>query len=738
MLYDYLPFLLLVCIVVIGVCFFLDRRKKIWLLLVCALLIGSSYKMMDQFCHRTQATAGNFSGEVTIAKKQLVDGDRYKAIVTANGESFALNYTIQTEQEQLDLKKLQCGDVLQITGVLTKPENNRNPNQFNYRMYLKRQGIFWELDAEQLTMTNQHVTKLRFAFQNLRQSLLNQIEQGFSKQTAGYMQALLLGDKARLSAEVYQEYQQLGIVHLLAISGLHINLFSGIVFFILIRLGTTREKAAFILCIFLPLYALLAGANPPVLRAAIMGMLVFAGIIGSKRWSGLVCLCVAGLLFFFWRPNVLYEVGFQLSFTVSFAIILSSRIWLERYQHFFTKSLAISFISIFAAAPIMMFHFYEFSIMGLFFNLLYVPLFSFLLLPLCLINLLVWPFLPLHAFCAQILDQLFVWTEKWTDFFSRFPLQTIVTGRPDFWQLLLFIGLTWLIFYMFENRRSVKPFIVLYVLLILAARMPLHGQVLFIDVGQGDSILIRLPFGKGDYLIDTGGQVVFEKEAWAKQKDPFAIGKDILVPTLKAAGISELDKVFLTHSDADHIGAYQDLIKEINIDTIYKTRGAESKKLMAEALAASPTVKIVDVIQGMEFQMAGQYFQVLAPKEEVGEGGNDDSIVLYAELDQKRWLFTGDLEAAGEKGLLEQGMIQDVDIMKVGHHGSKTSTTNTWLQATNPEIAVISCGFENRFGHPHQETLQALEKNHTMIYRTDEQGAIQYQFGKGFMTTLVP
>ncbi len=694
--------------------------------------------MIDQFLHMTQVAAGDFDREVIIAKKQQVDGDRYKAIVTANGESFALGYTIQTEQEQRAFKELQYGDVLHVKGALTKPENNRNPDQFNYRTYLERQRIFWELEATQITKTNQHATKLSYLFQNTRQTILNQLEQGFSKRTSSYMQALLLGDKTGLSQEVYQEYQQLGVVHLLAISGLHINLFSGLVYFIFIRLGITRERAAFILCLFLPLYAVLAGANPPVLRAAIMGMLTFMGVMWSKKWSGLICLCIAGLLFFFWRPNVLYEAGFQLSFAVSFAIILSSRIWLGRYQHFFTKSLAISFVSTFAAAPIMMFHFYEFSMIGLLFNLFYVPLFSVLILPLCLINMLVWPLQPLHFLCASILDQLLIWTEKLTSFFSHFPLQTIVTGRPDFWQMLLFLGITWLIFYMFEKRRSVKLLLVVYLLLLVAVRMPLHGQILFIDVGQGDSILIRLPLGQGDYLIDTGGQVVFEKEAWAKRKDPFTIGKDVLVPTLKAAGISKLDKIFLTHSDADHIGAYQDLIKEIDIDTLYKTSGSENKTLMAEALAANPTIKVVNVVQGMEFEAAGQYFQILAPKSEGGNGGNDDSIVISAILDQKRWLFTGDLEAAGEQALLEQGIIQDTDILKVGHHGSKTSTTSTWLKVADPEVAVISCGLENRFGHPHQETLQALEKNNTIIYRTDEQGAIQYQFGKGFITTLVP
>ncbi|EJB4752739.1 DNA internalization-related competence protein ComEC/Rec2, partial [Listeria monocytogenes] len=184
---------------------------------------------------------------------------------------------------------------------------------------------------------------------------------------------------------------------------------------------------------------------------------------------------------------------------------------------------------------------------------------------------------------------------------------------------------------------------------------------------------------------------------------------------------------------ADHMEGLDDLQKNITINELIYAKGAENKPIMKEALAAMPKVKQTIILAGAKWQIGENSFECLYP-DKAGEGGNDDSIVLKAVLDDKVWLFTGDLEANGEMGISEQPI--KADILKVGHHGSKTSSSKEFIQKVKPTFAVISCGLNNRFGHPHEETINTLETAGVTILRTDVQGEITYTFGKGFEATL--
>lgn len=183
---------------------------------------------------------------------------------------------------------------------------------------------------------------------------------------------------------MYEVYQQMGVVHLLAISGLHVNLLIGAIYFLLLKFGITRERAITCLLVFLPFYVILTGANPPVIRAATMTALLLLSEKYTTKWSSFSAICLSFILFFLLQPYVMKEVGFQLSYTVSFGIILSSRQILAQQQNAFTKSLSISFISTIMSSVVMMYHFYSFSWVGIFFNLIYVPIFTIIILPGCL------------------------------------------------------------------------------------------------------------------------------------------------------------------------------------------------------------------------------------------------------------------------------------------------------------------------------------------------------------------
>ncbi|HBM4574247.1 TPA: DNA internalization-related competence protein ComEC/Rec2, partial [Listeria innocua] len=570
--------------------------------------------------------------------------------------------------------------------------------------------------------------------QNIRLLIMNHLTENISPKITPYLLALIIGEKNGFSPEMYEVYQQMGVVHLLAISGLHVNLLIGSIYFLLLKFGITRERVTVSLLVLLPFYVILTGASPPVIRAATMTALLLLSEKYAAKWSSFSVICISFILFFIIQPHVIYEVGFQLSYVVSFGIILSSRQILVRQQSPFVKSLTISFISTMMSSVVMMYHFYSFSWVGIFFNLLYVPLFTIIVLPGCLgvflLSIITPTLMKIPEYMLTFLIQLM---ESLTNIFAKIPNQTIITGRPNTIMLVLIIATILLFFYQWQKKQFPIGIFICFCLLCYFSSFNATGKVSFIDVGQGDSILIQLPKNKGNYLIDTGGELLVEKEAWTKKRKPFTIGGSILTPVLKSKGISSLDKVIITHSDADHMEGLDELQKNIAIKELVFAKGAENKAIMREALKTMPKVKQTIILAGAQWQVGQNKFECLYPNE-MGEGGNDDSIVLKAILDNKTWIFTGDLEASGEKALLDKSI--KADILKVGHHGSKTSTSKAFVNQVKPTYAIISCGLKNRFGHPHKETIDTLEEAEAMIFRTDLQGEIIYTFGKGFETTL--
>lgn len=679
-------------------------------------------------------TATEYSGSCQIIDNLKIDGDNFQAFVRCEKEKFQLSYKITTEEEQQRLKKLHYGQFISISANVETPSANRNQNQFNYQTYLKNQNVHYILRASNLAISNQFSPSFLMRIQNIRLKIITHLTEKTAPTISPYCLALISGEKNGFSPEMYEVYQQMGVVHLLAISGLHVNLLIGAIYFLLLKFGITRERAITCLLVFLPFYVILTGANPPVIRAATMTALLLLSEKYTTKWSSFSAICLSFILFFLLQPYVMKEVGFQLSYAVSFGIILSSRHILTKQQNAFTKSLAISFISTIMSSAVMMYHFYSFSWIGIFFNLIYVPIFTIIILPGCL-TVFVLSFFSteiLH-FPEAMLTFLIQLVEKLTYIFAKIPHQTIVTGRPKPVILVLIIITIIIFFNQWQKKKFPLGIFICFCFLCYLASFNLSGKVSFIDVGQGDSILIQLPYKQGNYLIDTGGQLPFEKEAWAKKRKPFTIGGSTLTPVLKSKGINRLDKVIITHSDADHMEGLDDLQKNITINELIYAKGAENKPIMKEALDAMPKVKQTIILAGAKWQIGENRFECLYPNK-AGEGGNDDSIVLKAVLDGKIWLFTGDLEANGEKSISEQPI--QADILKVGHHGSKTSSSKEFIQKVNPTFAIISCGLNNRFGHPHAETINTLETAGVTILRTDVQGEIIYTFGKGFEATL--
>jgi competence protein ComEC len=737
----------------------LKKLKKLsdanLLLMASCYLLFMAGGYIDSVHYETEYTGREKNFLILFDDEIQVEGDLLFAYAQAmpSNEKLAVRYRIKSLTEQQSIQELLTpGMSCQASGSLNSPSPARNPNAFNYKKYLQHNKISWTLDVDTLSLkTCSKQTSTLTALKALRQREIANIKNRLTKETSALAAALIFGERNFFDPETERSYQKIGIVHLLAISGLHVGLLTGMMYFIFIRMGVTKEKTDILLMAFLPVYAIMTGLAPPVVRAAVMLMMLIGSRRLALRMTPLDAVCAAFMIMMLFQPTIIYDTGFQLSFAVSFSLIISAPVILKSFPSFLKQTAAASFIAQLSSLPVILSTFYEVSVISIFANLLFVPLFSFVLLPVLLISYMVLSFVgTLPAFYSNFLENLVHSVNLLATKLSELPMSTLMIGKLEPFMLIVLIALIPVFFYKWERfvlKKSKPPlwlFAVPLLPLLLQIVLPYldpYGQVVFLDVGQGDSIFIQMPYNQGNYLIDTGGVTPFAKESWQQRGDPYDPGKKILVPFLKSEGIRTVDKLILTHGDADHIGGANALLEEIRVKQLIVPRVSERSQLEQDVInkAREKGTDIYLAGMGTGWKTAQGDFLILNPSESVGER-NDQSIVLHAAIGGKKWLFTGDLGIEGEELLAQKIKEIDIDVLKVGHHGSKYSSSDLFLEETTPDFAVISVGEKNRYGHPGKEVITRLEDHGTRIFRTDENGAILFKFkgDSGTFTTQLP
>jgi competence protein ComEC len=733
----------LLIIILIFLCFLyfsvgLSVKALSFHLVIMEIFLGAAFFSDHRNKTAYNGTESQFT--ITFTDQPNIDGNSLKGFIGSDkGERLALRYKIKTELEQEKLSKfLRIGLSCPAEGTLQIPEKNRNENSFDYQRYLFRQGTHWIFKADSISFQQckEGENSILVSIRNLRLKGIAYIREHFPEESSGFVTALIFGDQTYIDEGDLTNYQRLGLVHLLAISGLHVSFLTGMLFYIGIRVGITRERMMVAILLFLPVYMLLSGASPSVVRSCLMAMLFFLILLFKKRISAGAAIGSTYMALLFFRPNMLFDIGFQLSFAVTFSIIMSSSIILQ-YPKKTLQLFILSSICQLAALPILLFHFFEVSFLGVFLNVLYVPLYSIILLPFSLISLLIHLLLPsLGQPLISLLNFTFVLFNKAADAASDLPLASIPFGKPPFLMMLLLVisviglCLTWEVSF---NKCKIWCGLIIVLLLLQynLQRFSPFGEVQIIDVGQGDSILIILPFNRGNYLIDTGGQITFPIDTWAIKRKKFNTADDIIIPLLKSKGIHQLDKLILTHPDADHMGSAKELIENFKVAEIIIGGWSEEqyRDMDFVSVARDQKMKMTVLKRGDHWVAGGAPFAVLSPFEQK-ENKNDSSIVLFAELGGLSWLLTGDMGDEGERELLGTFPQLQADILKVGHHGSKTSSSAPFLEQLQPKAALISVGKDNRYGHPHGDVIGNLEGNGIKVFRTDEDGSIIYKYYK--------
>ncbi|TCP32324.1 competence protein ComEC [Scopulibacillus darangshiensis] len=680
-----------------------------------------------------------FTGKINEIPK--IDGNRlsfpYKL---REGETVLLTYRLKSNKEKLSLsKRLKVGQHCVTPGQLSAPDPSSNFHAFDYKAYLLHQRIFWILEANKINSCRNTALTLYDHLKQYRQNMVYEVSQRYHPPVSEMINALVFGERMGMDQDVINAYQSLGIIHLLAVSGLHVGLIIGAFYLIALRLGFIREHIMIGLMVIIPIYIVLTGGAPSVIRAGLTAEAVIIGSLFKIKMNSLdIISFVCGVMVIF-NPHFLYQLGFQLSFLVTFSILLSAPSVAKKYVSSLTRLVVITIIAQLASFPIVIYHFYELSLLSFLVNLIFIPLITYIVLPLAFVT-----FLTGHITAslshgpAVMLNIILENAHRLLIALQKVPFTTLTFGSPPFGLLMMICLGAYLSLCLWEKAKGkravmflVSFFIVTYFTCTVVNMLHSTGKVTFLDVGQGDSILIELPFHRGNILIDTGGILPFKKPEWERKAHPFEVGRDVVLHELKAKGISQIDMLILTHRDYDHIGGFKSLAGKIKIRQIVISDyfQVEKKEEQLFQRAAKKGTKIKRVRAGDILKFGDYQFSVISPMDGM-EDSNNDSLVVLTDLGGVSWLFTGDLEKEGEMNILTHYRHLPVDILKVGHHGSKTSTTEDWLDELRPKVAIVSVGKRNRYGHPSPEVLDRLENRQMKIIRTDKNGAVQFSFNK--------
>lgn len=655
-----------------------------------------------------------------------------------NEENVVVQYYFETEAEKELWLENPPIKYLRVEGELVEPAEHSNFYQFNYRKYLKRNKTHWLVKADTITKmepAESQLSKPTFHYlEKMRLVIFQYIDRMFDDKIGSYLKTLFFADKRGFSEEALQQYRSLGVIHLFSISGFHITYLADLIKQFLLRIGVTHERTNLAVIIILPLYGLLAGLGVSVFRAVLQNVLLLLSKAMKKPLDTLDAWALTMIMALFINPYQIFQIAFQLSYTLSGLFILMSKQKWVRELNALTYSLLFSLMSGIASLPILTYHFFEIPWVTVFANLLFIPFFTYVLFP-ALLMLLIISFVLANtgffAFLNKGLALLIRYVEEFLTLLNATFNFSVVTGRlPAVVLLILILSVFYLLKTIEKAKRpKIFPVICLFCSLFYYQLSPV-GYVTMLDVGQGDSILIKEPFRQKITLIDTGGSVQWgEQEIWEERTNPFSIGRDVVTPALKAFGISTIDRLYITHAHMDHFGEIADLGQEIKIKEVATTRETFNDPAVMGQLNSIRATTFTQINPPAVVDYPVENSIAIHPVSQ-NQSKNNHSLVLYVKMGNDKWLFTGDIEQEAEAQLIKAYPNLQVDYLKAGHHGSQTSSTQDFINHIQPKVALISAGKNNTFGHPNEEVLERFENEGMTVYSTSENGAIMQRYLK--------
>lgn len=585
-------------------------------------------------------------------------------------------------------EKYEIGDILYIKGIFSRIDKNHIQELFNYQEYCKYQQIIGQINISDTVYIGNE-----FTISKINNWFNNYYDNNFSKLSSSYLKALVIGNKNYLEDQVLNNINSLGISHLFVVSGLHISMLISIVSKLLNKI---TKKNNIILTIILLAYMFITNMLISVIR--VVGCFILKNINTKYQLnlSTLDILSIVTILVLIINPYYLFQSSFILSFGLTYALIIGSKLINDN-----NKIIGLLKMSVYCqliSIPLSYNFSNKLNILSVIFNYFFVPFVSYIFLPVSLIV----SFCPFLNNIYEILINIFLSLIKLASkisFYINIPNVSIVF-------LLIYFVIIYLFFKLLEEKKK-KRFLVLIMIIYISiwlnsSRFDIYDQIIFFDLPKGESTLIHSAFNKYNILIDTG-----DIEA-----------NNSITDYLKKRGIRKLDYVFITHSDSDHIGGLEDIMKNIKVDNLV-TNIYEQKSIFNKYRNYNKRLNIFYLKQGDKFKYHDAYIECILPKNNLGDV-NNNSLVFTLTIDAFTILFTGDIEEKAEKQLDKK---ITCNLLKVAHHGSLTSTSSYFLSLVEYDKAIIINGYRNQFGFPASNTLKKLKD----YYITSYEKTIIYQ-----------
>ncbi len=618
--------------------------------------------------------------------------------------------------------QIQYGDILKISGKFQEISSYKNPGVFNYQQSLKKQKIIGNIKIQKIEKIGESNNVLKI-FSDINKRIKNKIENNFSENTSSILKAIVIGDKENINEEILTNIQDNGLSHIIAISGMHISCIVLIVNAILNKFIIDNRKKKIILIISLVIFIFIIGFIASAVRATIMTILMILSKLLFRKNKFEIDISIASLVILIYNPYYLIDAGFLLSFGATIGIMLiipklSKNNFKNKVIKYCIQTFLISVSVNIFILPITIIFFKRISITGIITSVLISP-FVFIIEFLGIITI----FLPTKfIYLIKPLVEVIV-----TTFIkiTQINIGSFYLKVPTILEIIVY----YLIFICILNKKIKKYFkipIATVIIAILISKIDIKNElkIYFVDVEQGDCTLIQTENNK-TILIDGGGNTNSD------------IGKNVLIPYLLNKKINYIDYVIISHFDTDHVGGILTLLETFKTSKVIIGKQYENSENLENFINIINKKKIETIIvkKGDRITLDdATYLDILWPDEKniiTSNLMNNESLICKLNYNNFSMLFSGDIEKEVEEKIIkDKNAVLKSDILKVAHHGSKTSSTQEFIKKVQPKISLIGVGQNNKFGHPSYSTLENLKKIGSIIYRTDINGEITIMINK--------
>lgn len=730
----------LLCLLLFIITFRFNKKMYIYILII---IIGFSYiKLIDYIYEKAYGLVN--SKENYIIEGIVVSDKRdkeYKEVYDLDVKKIDGMKIKVSKKYLLNIKKskemnIKFGDYIKINAKIELPSKARNYMGFDYQRYLKSKKIIATIiDVENVEILDVNKANIeKNIFNSVRNNIKEIMYKLLPKDARELAVGMMIGDKDELDTNITENFKNSNLTHMLAVSGAHIS-YVILGLNLMLKKTGNRFRKIFIIC-FLIFFVGVTDFTPSVQRASIMAILLLISTMLYRSQDTYTSIAFSGLVILIINPYSFFDIGFQLSFGGTIGIVLMYNNLIKRFKtngklkRYIVSSICVSVCANLIIIPIMSFNFNTVSLTFWISNLLAGPFLGVIIIfGFCvyLLSLVIFPVAKIISIPLKYLIYILLVIVKYC---SKIPFSSVTIRTPYIFEIFIYYIVLYLVFNYAKIKPYFKKLVVVILIVILIANSCIyvqnHGKMIiyFIDVGQGDSTLIRTAKNK-TILIDGGGS----------ENSSFDVGEKTLLPYLLDRKITVLDYVVISHFDTDHCGGILYLMEHIKVkNIIISKQGKESSNYNKfKNIVLDKGMSVIFVKKGDKIKIDNEtYMDILFPGNNFISDNilNNNSIVTKICYNNFSILLTGDVEEIAENEICREYNTTNklkANILKVAHHGSKTSSTAEFIKMVKPQIALIGVGEKNKFGHPNDGVIQRLKNMNTKIYRTDRMGEIEIQ-----------